>query len=140
MMPGKNIAQNHRQLLRNPFIERLFGDKRVAGILLRQFPEQIRQAGTQRHFAAEQLHTVTRPGFQRQAVAGKPLPHFRHVILQRGAADKPLVRQILQLDGKGRGQKTQQKMLYPLRSATGDTQRARTLCLQGLITAGVVNF
>jgi hypothetical protein len=38
-----------------------------------------------------------RAGFQRQVIAMEPLAHFRHVALQRGAADEPLVRQIFSL-------------------------------------------
>ena len=96
----QRLVQHGHHLLRHACIQRHVGHQRVQAVLLRQLPEQIGQAGANRHFAAKQLHAMAWTGFQRQVIAMKTLAHFRHVALQRGAADKPLIGQIFQLEGK----------------------------------------
>ena len=83
---------------------------------------------------------MARTRFQRQVIAVKPLAHFGHVALQRGAADEPLVRQILELKRKCRGEKTHHQIVHALRPGPGNTQRARVGCLQLLVALGIINF
>ncbi len=100
-MARQRIVQHRHHLFRHPRIQRHVGHQRVQAVLLRQLPQEVGQAGADRHLAAKQLHPVARAGFQRQVVTVKPLTHFHHVALQRGPADEPLIGQILQLEGKG---------------------------------------
>ena len=125
VMPRQRIVQHGNHLLRDPRIERNVGHQRVLAILLCQFPEQIGETGAGRHLAAKQLHAVARSGLQRQVVAVEPLAHFHHVTLQRRTADKPLIRQILQLERKRRGKKTDHQIVHALRPGAGNAQRAR---------------
>ena len=90
-MPRQRLVQYGHHLLCYSGIERHVGHQRVQAVLLGQFPEQIGQTGAGRHLTAKQLHAVAWTRFQRQVVAVEPLPHLRHIALQRGAADEPLV-------------------------------------------------
>lgn len=100
-MARQRVVQDRDHLFRHARVERHVGHQRVQAILLRQLPQEVGQAGADRHLAAKQLHAVARAGFQRQVVTVKPLAHFHHVALQCGPADEPLIGQILQLEGKG---------------------------------------
>ena len=100
-MARQRVVQDRDHLFRHARVERHVGHQRVKAILLRQLPQEVGQAGADRHLAAKQLHAVARAGFQRQVVTVEPLAYFHHVALQRGPADEPLIGQILQLKGKG---------------------------------------
>ena len=76
-------------------------EQRVLGVGQLQLEQQIGQAGADRHLRAEQLHAVTRLGFNRQLIVRQTLSHLSHVVLQRTAADEPLVGQIFQFKGEG---------------------------------------
>ncbi|MNP33546.1 hypothetical protein D3C76_1267880 [compost metagenome] len=83
---------------------------------------------------------MARAGLQRQAIAVKPLAHLRHIALQRGAADKPLVGQILQLEGERRSEKAHHQVVHPLRAGAWDPQHPRVGILQLLVAGLIVNF
>lgn len=76
-------------------------EQRVLGVGQLQLEQQIGETGADRHLSAEQLHTVARLGFDRQLIVRQTLSHLSHVVLQRTAADEPLVGQIFQFKGEG---------------------------------------
>lgn len=77
----ENLLKQRLKLRWHPGIQRLFGHQRISGILLRQRPEKVGQAGADRHLAAEQFHAMARTRFQRQMIALQPFTHFCHVVL-----------------------------------------------------------
>ncbi|MNT07155.1 hypothetical protein D3C72_1418480 [compost metagenome] len=81
VMARKGVVQHHHQLLRHARIEGDFRHQRIEAVLLRQFPQQIGQAGANRHLTAEQFHAVARARFQGQRITLEPLSHFCHVTL-----------------------------------------------------------
>ncbi len=125
MVSGKGLMQDGGELFRHTGVERHFRHQWIKAVLLRQLPQQVGQAGADRHLTAKQLHAVARAGLQRQAITMKPLAHLRHIALQRGAANKPLIGQIFQLEGEGGGQKAHHQVVHPLRAGTRNTQHPR---------------
>ena len=107
-MAGQRLLQNLFELHRHAGIKRLFANQRIQRPLLAKLPQQIGQTSAQRHFATKELHPVARARLEGQLIAGKALAHLGHIALQRGPADKPLIGQILKLEGKGRGEKPHQ--------------------------------
>ena len=97
-MAGECFLQRRGKRSDSPRIERFRHQLGIKPFLLRQFPKDIRQAGANRDFTAKQLHAVARARLQRQLIALKTFAYGDHVILQRGAADKPLIRQVFQLE------------------------------------------
>lgn len=84
---------------------------------------------------------MTGARFQRQMITLQMLAHLSHIVLQRRAADKPFISQILQLQRKGRRQKTNHQPVHPLWLVREDAQqRVWSLRLQGMKTCRVVNF
>ncbi len=83
---------------------------------------------------------MARAGFKSQLITLEALAHLDHIILQRGAADEPLIGQIFQLDGERRGQETHQQKVDALLGGTRHVLRLRRRLLQRLKTRPIVNF
>ncbi len=78
--------------------------------------------------------------FDIQVIARQPFAHLGHIVLQRGAADEPLIRQILQLERPGGGQKARQHIAHPLGGSARHAQRRAFLQLQPLETLRILDF
>ena len=85
--------QRHQRL----WLQTLGFQQRIGLLFGIELKQQIGQTGADRQFCAEQLHAVTRFGFDIQVVARQMLPHLSHIILQGSPADKPFIGQIFQL-------------------------------------------
>ncbi|MBS6057374.1 MAG: hypothetical protein KIB04_04655 [Pantoea sp.] len=135
----ETVLQQRLKRQQHAAVQRLHLQQRAFAVFLRNLIQQVGQTGTNRHLAAEQLHAIARARLNRQLIAAKPLPHLGHIALQRGAADKPLLRQIFQLNGPGGGQKTRQQIVYSLVRRARHAQPRRRLLTQPLVARRIVN-
>ena len=140
MVPGKRLLQHRLQQRRHFRLQRLGADQRIDTALLGQLPQQIGQAGANRHLATKQLHAVARAGFKGELIALEALAHLDHIILQRRAADEPLIRQIFQLDGERRRQEAHQQKRDTILGGSRHVLRLRRRLLQRLKARRVINF
>ena len=81
---------------------------------------------------------MARAGFKSQLIALEALAHLNHVILQRGAADEPLIRQIFQFDRERRRQETHQQKRDAILGGTRHVLRLRRGLLQRLETRRII--
>ena len=138
MVPGERLLQHGLQQRWHLRGKGLGADRRRDTALLGQLPQQVGEAGANRYLAAKQLHTVARAGFKGELIALEALAHLDHIVLQRGAADEPLIRQVFQLDGERRGQETHQQKRDAILGGTRHVLRLRRGLLQRLETRRII--
>ncbi|MNQ45350.1 hypothetical protein D3C85_591310 [compost metagenome] len=103
---------------------------RLAGAEVRQqalqrvvadlFPiEQLGEAGPDRRLLPLDAHAEPRLAVDAEPEIGEPLPHFRHVPLQRRPAQIPGIRQLIELDPLFGGEQQQLQMQHPLTAGAG---------------------
>ena len=83
---------------------------------------------------------MARAGFKGKLIALEALTHLDHIILQRRAADEPLIRQIFQLDGERRRQEAHQQKRDAILGGSRHVLRLRRRLLQRLKARRVINF
>ena len=97
MMPRERLLQHRLQQRWHLRRKGLGADRRRDIALLGQLPQQVGQAGGELTPRCRTASCRGAAGFKSQLIALEALAHLNHVILQRGAADEPLIRQVFQL-------------------------------------------